>query len=56
MVSCEEFAGRLAASQLDGGKGPVDEEIAGRGRKGKKGEGKKRKKRERERGKVLRKL
>ncbi len=56
VVSCEEFADRLAAHQWESMKGPVDEtETPGKG-KGKKGEGQKKKKRDRERNRVLRKL
>jgi len=56
VVSCEEFADRLAAHRGEGGKGPVDEEGDEGRRKRKKGEGQKQKKRDRERGRVMRKL
>jgi predicted RNA-binding protein with PIN domain len=56
VVSCEEFAGRLAAVQREGGKGADEKEEDGERRKGKKGEGHRKKKRERDRGRVLRKL
>lgn len=56
VVSSEEFAGRLAAYQLEGVKGSADEKESERGKEKKKGEGHKRKKRDRVRGKVLRKL
>jgi predicted RNA-binding protein with PIN domain len=54
VVSCEEFADRLAAVQREGRKGA--EEEGGEKRKGKKGEGHRKKKRERDRGRVLKKL
>ena len=56
VVSCEEFAGRLAAFQSKDTKEPAGEETDDGRRKGKKGEGRKKKKRERDRGRVLRKL
>ena len=56
VVSCEEFADRLAADPREGRKGGVDEEEGKERRKGKKGEGHRKKKRERGRGRVLRKL
>jgi predicted RNA-binding protein with PIN domain len=55
VVSCEEFAGRLAADQREG-RGGGEEEKGEERRKGKKGEGHRKKKRERDRGRVLRKL
>ncbi len=55
VVSCEEFAGRLAACRMEGDKGDADEEESGR-KKEKKGEGQRKKKRERERDRILRKL
>ncbi|MGA6994166.1 MAG: NYN domain-containing protein [Candidatus Deferrimicrobiaceae bacterium] len=56
VVSCEEFAGRLAAFQREDTKGPVGEETDEGRRKGKKGEGQKKKKRDRARNRLLRKL
>jgi predicted RNA-binding protein with PIN domain len=56
VVSCEDFAERLAACRREDGKGSVDEEGDGETRKGKKGEGHRKKKKERDRGRVLRKL
>jgi hypothetical protein len=56
VVSCEEFADRLAAYPREGRKGAVDEEEDEERRKGKKGEGHRKKKRERDRGRVLKKL
>lgn len=56
VVSCEEFAGRLAAYQLEGGKGAADEEEGGGKRKEKKGEGQRKKKRDRARNRLLRNL
>jgi predicted RNA-binding protein with PIN domain len=56
VVSCEEFADRLAAVPLEGGKGAADEEEGGGKRKEKKGEGQKKKKRDREKDSTLRKL
>ena len=56
VVSCEEFAGRLAAVQREGRKGAEEEEKGEERRKGKKGEGHRKKKKERDRGRVLRKL
>jgi predicted RNA-binding protein with PIN domain len=56
VVSCEEFADRLVAVQLDGGKGIADEDEKGGKRKEKKGEGQRKKKRDRERERILRKL
>jgi len=56
VVSCEEFADRLAADPREGRKGAVDEEEDEERRKGKKGEGHRKKKRERDRGRVLKKL
>jgi len=56
VVSCEEFADRLAADPHEGRKGAVDEEEDEERRKGKKGEGHRKKKRERDRGRVLKKL
>jgi predicted RNA-binding protein with PIN domain len=55
VVSCEEFAVRLAAVQREGEKGAEEEESKGR-RKEKKGEGHRKKKRERDRVRVMRKL
>ncbi|MGA7105785.1 MAG: NYN domain-containing protein [Candidatus Deferrimicrobiaceae bacterium] len=56
VVSCEEFAGRLAAFQTEKTKGPVGEDTDDGRRKGKKGEGQKKKKRERARNRLLRNL
>lgn len=56
VVSCEEFADRLAADQREGTKGAVGEEEDEERRMGKKGEGHRKKKRERDRGRVLKKL
>ena len=56
VVSSEEFAGRLAAYQREGVKGPLDEEEEEGRRTGKKGEGHKKKKRDRVRDRILRKL
>jgi len=56
VVSCEEFAGRLAAFQAEKTKGAVGEETDDGRRKGKKGEGQKKKKRDRARNRLLRKL
>jgi predicted RNA-binding protein with PIN domain len=56
VVSCEKFAGRLAAFQMEGTKGPVGEETDEGRRREKKGEGQKRKKRERARNRLLRNL
>ncbi len=56
VVSCEEFADRLAAYQLEGVKGALDEEEDPGRQRAKRGEGKKRKKRDRERNRILRKL
>jgi predicted RNA-binding protein with PIN domain len=55
VVSCEEFAGRLAAVHREGKRWAEEEEGEER-RKGKKGEGHRKKKRVRDRGRVLRKL
>ncbi len=56
ILSCEEFADRLAAYQQSEAKGTVDGDEREGGRKGKKGEGHRKKKRDRERERVLRKL
>lgn len=56
VVSCEEFADRLAVHRMEGEKGADEEEEREGRRKGKKGEGQRRKKRERERNRILRKL
>ncbi|MGZ8446257.1 MAG: NYN domain-containing protein [Candidatus Deferrimicrobiaceae bacterium] len=56
VVSCEEFADRLAADPQEGRKGAIDEEEDEERRKGKKGEGHRKKKRERDRERVMKKL
>ncbi len=56
VVSCEEFADRLAAFQREETKGDAGEETDDGRRKGKKGEGRKKKKRERARNRLLRNL
>ncbi len=56
VISCEEFAGRLADRLMEETKGPVGEDAGDGRRKGKKGEGRKKKKRERARDRLLRKL
>ena len=56
VVSCEEFADRLFAFQMEGIKGTSDGEEESRGGQAKKGEGRKQKKQDRERDRILRKL
>lgn len=56
VVSCAEFADRLAAYQGDEGKGRHDEEGEERTRREKKGKGKRKRKRDRGRDRTLRKL